>query len=420
MNYEWLIAKRILRKPLHPASGWHTGKGEGESRHSTRPIIRITLAGIVISMIVMIAAVAVLTGFQKELREKISGFGGHIQITSFDLNNSYESSPISLNQPFYPSLEKEEGIRHIQVFATKAGIIATKTDKQGVVLKGVGSDYDWTFFRDKITEGKVLALSDTVKSNEVLLSQKIAAKLNLHPGDAFTMHFIQQVPRVRKFTVAGIYSTGLEEFDNLFVLGDIAHIRKLNDWSDTQVGGFEVLINDFSKLEEMGAKVYGIAGYELNTRTIREIYPQVFSWLELLDVNTAIILVLMVVVAGINMISALLIIMLERTNMIGMLKSMGTPNASLRKIFLYTAARLIGRGMLWGNLIGIGLCLIQKYWKIISLNQETYYISYAPVNLSISHIFLLNAGTFVACTAMMLLPTMILSGITPVKAIRFR
>ena len=368
----------------------------------------------------MIASVAVLTGFQIELREKISGFGAHIQITGFGSSNSYESSPINMNQPFYPSLEKEDGIRHIQVFATKAGIISTETDKQGALLKGVGSDYDWDFFRDKIVEGNVLSLNDTTKSNEVLLSQKIASKLNLHTGDAFTMHFIQELPRVRKFTVAGIYATGLEEFDNLYVFGDIGHIRKLNNWSDTQVGGFEVLVNDFNKLDEMGKKVYNVVGYDLNTRTIKEIYPQIFSWLKLLDMNTGIILVLMIVVAGINMISALLIIMLERTNMIGMLKSMGTPNASLRKIFLYTAAILIGRGMLWGNIIGIGLALVQKYSKIIGLNEETYYISYAPVHLSATDIFLLNAGTFIACTLMMLLPTMILSGITPVKSLRFK
>jgi lipoprotein-releasing system permease protein len=325
-----------------------------------------------------------------------------------------------MNQPFYPSLDKTEGIRHIQVFATKAGIIKTGTDIQGVMLKGVGSDYDWNFFRDKMKSGKVLSLSDTAKSDEVLLSQKIASQLHLDTGDTFVMHFIQQPPRARKFKVAGIYSTGLEEFDNLFVFCDIAHIRKLNDWSDAQVGGFEVLVKDFSRLDEIGEKVYASIGPELNARTIKEVYPQVFDWLNLQDMNAAIIIVLMVVVAGINMISALLIIMLERTNMIGMLKSMGTPNASLRNIFLYTASILIGRGMLWGNIIGIAVCLVQKYGKIMGLNQESYYISYVPIHISVPDILLLNAGTFITCTVMMLLPTLILSGITPVKAIRFR
>ncbi len=419
MNYEWLIAKRILRRPARHAFTVEQA-AEGQSRNSTRPIIRITLIGIIISMAVMIASIAVVTGFQKEIREKISGFGAHIQITSFDMNNSYESSPVSMNQPFYPSLNKVEGIRHIQVFAKKAGIIKAGADIQGVILKGVGSDYDWDFFKDKIKAGKVLSLNDTAKSDDVLISQKVADKLHLKTGDSFIMHFIQQPPRARKFTIAGIYSTGLEEFDNLFVFCDIAHIRKLNDWSDTQVGGFEVLVKDFSKLDEAGKKVYASIGPELNARTIREVYPQVFDWLNLQDVNAAIIIVLMVIVAGINMISALLIIMLERTHMIGMLKSMGTPNGSMRKIFLYTAAILIGRGMLWGNIIGIGLCLVQKYGKIIGLNQESYYISYVPVHLSVPDIVLLNAGTFIACTAMMLLPTLILSGITPVKAIRFR
>ncbi len=420
MNYEWLIAKRILRKPARHALASGLAGGEGQKRNSTRPIIRITITGIIISMAVMIAAIAVVTGFQKEIREKISGFGAHIQITSYDMNNSFESSPISIRQPFYPLLEKVDGIRHIQVFATKAGIIKTGTEIQSVLLKGVGSDYDWDFFKDKIITGKVLSLNDTVKSDEVLISQKIAEKLKLKVGDTFIMHFIQQPPRFRKFTIAGIYLTGLEEFDNLFVFGDINHIRKLNDWSDDKVGGFEVLVNDFNKLDEIGQKVYASIGPELNARTIKEVYPQVFDWLKLQDVNALIIIVLMVVVAGINMISALLIIMLERTNMIGMLKSMGTSNGSLRKIFVYTAARLIGKGMLWGNIIGIGICLIQKYGKIIGLNQESYYISYVPVHISIPDILLLNAGTFIVCTAMMLLPTMILSGITPVKAIRFR
>jgi len=407
LNYQWFIASRILRKG-------------GQSRKSTRPIIRIALSGIALGMAVMIVAVAVVTGFQKEIREKIIGFGSHIQITSFDMNNSFESSPISKQQSFYPSLDTVEGIKHIQVFATKAGIIKTGTEIQGVMLKGVGSDYDWSYFRNKILSGNILSLNDSAKSDGILISKKISQRLKLNVGDKLIMHFIQQPPRYRKFSVKGIYETGLEEFDNLFVFCDIAHIRKLNDWTDDQVGGFEIIVTDFSKLDKTGEKVYETIGHDLNARTIKEIYPQIFDWLGLQDVNAAIIIILMIIVAGINMISALLIIILERTNMIGMLKAMGASDGNLRRIFISVSSILIGRGMLWGNIFGIGLCLIQKQWQLIGLNQESYYINHVPIHFAVMDLIYLNAGTFIVCTVMMILPTMIISGINPVKAIRFR
>ena len=407
MNYHWLIAQRILRR-------------RDKEKSSTRPIIRVALTGIAIGMAVMLVALAVVTGFQKEIREKVIGFGSHIQITSFDMNNSFESSPIEKNQPFYPALDTVEGIKHIQVFATKAGIIKTGTEIQGVMLKGVGSDYDWTFFRDKMAKGKVLSVTDTAKSDEVLISKKISKLLKLGLGDKLIMHFIQQPPRYRRFIVSGIYETGLEEFDNIYVLCDIAHIIKLNDWNENQVGGFEVLVNDFSKLDETGLHVYDIVDKELNARTIKEIYPQHFDWLELMDMNGIIIIVLMIIVAGINMISTLLIIMVDRTNMIGILKAMGASNGNLRLVFLSVSSILTLRGMFWGNIIGIALCLAQKQWHFITMNQESYYIKYVAIQIDAWYILLLNAGTFAACTLMVLLPTLIIAGISPVKAIRFR
>ena len=407
MNYHWLIAQRILRRQ----------RGE---KNSTRPIIRIALTGIAIGMAVMIVALAVVMGFQREIREKVIGFGSHIQVTSFDMNNSFESSPINRNQPFYPSLDTMEGVRHIQVFATKAGIIKTGTEIQGVMLKGVGTDYDWSFFRNKIISGKIISLNDSAKSDEVLISKKISNRLKLGVGDKFIMHFIQQPPRYRRFIVSGIYETGLEEFDNIFVLCDIGHIIKLNDWNESEVGGFEVTVRDFSRLDETGSRVYAAIGQQLNARTIKEIYPQLFDWLGLQDVNAAIIIVLMIIVAGINMISALLIIMLERTNMIGMLKAMGSSNGDLRWIFLSVSSILTLRGMILGNIIGIVLCLSQKYFMLIPLNEESYYIKYVPIHFDAFYLLLLNAGTFFSCTLMMLLPTLIIAGISPVKAIRFR
>ena len=336
------------------------------------------------------------------------------------MNNSFESSPISKNQPFYPSLDTMNGVKHIQIFATKAGIIKTGTQIQGVMLKGVGSDYDWSFFLKKMVEGKVLNISDTAKTDDVIISKKISKLLKLSVGDKLIMHFIQQPPRYRRFVVSGIYETGLEEFDNLFVMCDIAHIIKLNDWKPDEVGGFEVQVNDFDQLEKTSARIYTAIPQNLNARSIKEIYPQLFDWLGLQDVNAAIIIILMIVVAGINMISALLIIILERTNMIGMLKAMGASNGNLRRIFLSVSSILTLRGMFWGNIIGILLCLTQKYFHFIPLNEESYYIKYVPININAWHILLLDSGTLAACMLMMILPTMIIAGINPVKAIRFR
>lgn len=385
----------------------------------SRPVVRIALISVALGFTVMILALAVVSGFKDEIREKVIGFGAHIQVSNYDENNSYETKPIDRNQFFLQDLKKNEGIRHIEVFATKAGIIKTNEELQGVVAKGIGSDFDWSYFGKKITDGKNFTVNDSVKSDAVLISKNISKKLNLKTGDNLVMYFIQQPPRARKFKITGIYETGLEEFDNLYVFCDIAHIQKLNDWTPGQVGGFEITIKDFDKLDETGKQVYASIGPELNSRTIKEIYPQIFDWLNLQDVNGIIIITLMLIVAGINMISALIIIILERVNMIGTLKALGAANISVKKIFLYVASFLIGRGLLWGNIAGIGIVLLQKYFHLIHLNQESYYISYVPVNISVVQFLMLNAGTLAVCVAMMLLPTLIITKISPLKALRF-
>jgi lipoprotein-releasing system permease protein len=327
-----------------------------------------------------------------------------------------------MDQPFYPGLEKIDGIEHIQVFALKAGIIKTKDELQGVVLKGVGPDYDWTFLKHHLITGSTFEVNDTIPSGNILISAVISRKLKLNPGDEVRMYFLsgsETQPRGRKFTVSGIYETGLEEFDEVYVIGDLRHIQKLNNWGSDMVSGFEVFIKDFKSLDKMGDLVYKTIGYNLNAETVIQEYPQIFDWLRLMDINVVIILVLMILVAGITIISTLLIMILERTNMIGILKALGIKNSELRRLFVYLTARIIARGLFWGNVIGIGIALIQDWTKVIPLEKESYYISYVPVILNISHILLINAGTFAVCLVMVLIPGYIIGKITPVKAIRF-
>jgi len=405
LNTELFIARRIL---------------SGNRDNFSRPIVRIAILSIALGLAVMLVSVAIVTGFQTQIRDKVIGFGSHIQITAFNSNVSYESNPIPKKQPFYPGLEKVKGIRHIQVYATKAGIIKTDEQIQGVVLKGIGSDYDWSFFKNKIVEGKPIAISDTGKTDEVLISRNLANMLKLKLHDDLRMYFINQnQTRARKFVIAGIYQTGLEEFDKMYVICDIAHIQKLNNWSTGEVAGFEVLINDFDDLKTMRETVKDNIGYDLKAESIRDMYPQIFDWLALQDTNVAIILTLMVLVSGIAMISTLLILILERTNMIGILKALGMKNSGIRKIFLYNSAYIIGKGLLWGNLAGITLCWLQLHFGIIKLPQESYYVSVVPINLYYLPILLINIGTLLVCMILLIVPSHIISRIQPVKAIRW-
>lgn len=368
----------------------------------------------------MFVAIAILTGFQKEVREKVIGFGAHIQISHYDENSSLETKPISMHQDFYPSLETARGIRHIQVYATKAGIIKTADQIQGIVLKGIGPDYDHSFFTNKMISGHFLHLSDTGKSNDVLISKYLASLLKLRLNDDIRMYFISGTTTLgRKFHIAGIYETGLEEFDKVYVFCDIKHIQKLNNWQPDEVGGFEVILNDFKDLDKMGKFVYSKIGMTLDAKTIRDLYPQIFDWLDLQDINVLIILILMILVSGITMISVLLILILERTNMIGILKALGMSNGGIRRVFLLNAAYIIGQGLFWGNLVGATLCILQQKYGIITLPQESYYVSVVPVNLDSMNILLLNAGTLIVCLAMLLLPSFVTSRISPVRAIRY-
>ena len=413
MNIELHIAKRLVR-------------GDERKKSISGPIVTIAIAGIALGLAVMIMSVSIVTGFKQEIRNKVIGFGSHIQIINFDSNISYETTPVSRHQDFLPDIMMIPEVRHIQPFATKAGIIRTRDDIQGVVLKGIDSSFDWSFFEQNMLEGDRFEINDNQTSNEAVISQTIASLLRLNIGDDFAMYFVQDPPRFRRFTLSGIYETGLEELDKLFILGDLRHIQSLNDWEEHQISGFEILLEDYDNLERVTRQVDEIAGHvftedmsRLRVVSISNKYPQFFDWLELLDMNVWVILTLMVIVAGFNMVSGLLILILERTGMIGILKALGLENSGLRKIFLYQSAFLIAKGLFWGNLIGIGIAMIQQYTGILKLDQASYFISTVPVNLKLSHLLMLNIGTMIITIAMLIVPSYIIGKISPEKTIRF-
>ncbi len=395
------------------------GSSKG-TKSFTAHIRIIAILSIALGLSVMIISMAVVTGFQNEIRDKVIGFGSHIQITNLDYNISFESRPIGREQEFLHEAHKIRGVDHIQVFATKPGIIKTDEDIHGIILKGIGHDFNWDFFEQRLVEGRTIAVSDTVRSDEIIISAHIANRLRLQTGDHVFIYFIQDPPRIRRLDIAGIYDTGLEELDKIFVLGDIRHIQQLNDWSSNQVGGFEVLVSDFGMISEITEKMLDIIPYTLDAKSIRDLYPQIFDWLSLLDMNVYVIIVLMIMVAGINMITTLLINILEKTSSIGILKAVGGSNILVRKIFLYHAGMLIWKGMLWGNIAGLAVCFIQDQFGVLTLNPESYYVSQVPVNVQLSHILLLNAGTFAVSMAMLIIPTYIIARISPVKAMIFR
>ena len=406
MNIEFFIAKRLF-----------TAK-EKNNRY-TKPIFRIAILAISLSVAVMLLSLVILSGFKSDISEKIIGFGSHITITSFTNNQSYESEPVSIIQDFYPKIKDEEGISNIQVFAKKAGIIKTVNDISGVLLKGVSGDFDNSFFSKNLLEGNVPFYNDSVVSNKIMLSSSISNKLNLSIGDDVVVYFFQEPTRVRKFVLHGIYETGFVDFDDLIMIVDIKHIQKLNNWKNNEVGGFEILIDNFDKLDEITNHVYTKIPYNLNAQSIVEKNPQLFDWLELQNVNLKVILILMLVVGSVNMITALLILILEKTKLVGILKSLGCSNWSIRKVFLYNASHLIINGIVLGNIIGLGFALLQQKFKLILLDPNIYFMNTVPIKFDFMHIFALNLSVLVICLLVLIIPSYVITKITPVKAIRF-
>ncbi len=409
MNFELFIAKRIIGNKAYKSS-------------VSAPIIKIGITAIAIGMVVMLIAIATGFGLQQKIRDKAVAFNGHIEITNYDTNASDESQvPISINQDFYPKFKNVEGITHVQAVATKFAVIRTESDFEGIVVKGVGADYNWQYFEEFLVQGRLPDFSGK-RNEEILISKYLANRLGFKIGDKVNTLFGQQFNervRIMNYEIVGIYNSGFQELDEKFCLADIRHIQRLNKWEKDQIGSFEVFINDFSELPEISRKVYQETPSELNATPITQKYYTVFEWIKVFDNNTYGIIIIMIIVAGINMITALLVLILERTNMIGVLKALGTSNWSIRKVFLYNASYLIGLGLIWGNAIGLGLLFAQKYFKLFPLNPDTYYVSEAPVYLSLDYIIILNVGTFVACLLMLLIPSIIISKISPVKAIRF-
>ncbi len=413
LNFEYYIARRIY------FSGDHKNRISG-------PAVKVALAGIMLGVIVMVLTVAIITGFKKEVIQKVIGLGSHIRITNFDSNNSFKSQPIVLDSSFLSTLSEIEGIRSMQKYATEPGIIKHESQLQTVVIKGLDSDFDWDFFNASMVDGNSVTFGTGETNDTAIISRSLSKMLGLKPGDRFHTYFFQNKIRGRALIVGGIYETNFPEFDKTFVLTDIRQVRKLNGWDSTQVSGLEILLDDFDDLDEIGEKVFLIAannfnedGSSLLSRTIKELYGDIFGWLALLDMNVWIILFLMISVAAINMISGVLILILERTQMIGILKSMGAENWSIRKIFLYQSFFLTGKGMLWGNVIALLICFVQARWHLIPLDPVNYYVDSVPINLNFLLWAAINAGTLILTISMMVLPSYIITKIIPAKSIQF-
>ena len=407
MNLEYFIAKRLISAKDYKSS-------------ISAPIIKIAISAIAIGMIMMIVSVATGIGLQQKIREKVSAFNGHIIISNYDNNQSEVTlTPISKKQDFYPKFTSVPAVEHIQAIASKAGIIRTETAFEGIIFKGVGNDYKWDNIKEYIIEGRIPNVKGDL-NEEVVISQFIANRLNLKVGDGFNTFFMKEKGyNLRNFDVVGIFNSGFQEFDATYIIGDIRHMQRINKWAPDQIGAFEVFVDDFNTIESTGEQVYAQTASTLDSKTIIEKYSYIFEWLQLFDFNIIVILVVMILVATINMVVALLVLILERTQMIGILKALGANNWSVRKIFLYNAFYLIIRGLFWGNLIGISLLLIQQQFGIIQLPPENYYVNQAPVYLNWGYILLLNLLTVTVCFLVLLIPSYIITKISPVKATRF-
>ena len=422
MNFSNYIAQRILNK------------GQ-EKKNISSPIVKIGIIGISLGIAVMIITMAVVTGFQKQIIEKITTFTAHLQINDYDQNQSLEPNPISFDKALLKTIANTPNVKHIQSFATKNGILKTKTENEGVVLKGISEDFDWSYLKPYISEGSVLNIKSDSITKDIFISKTLADKLHLKLNQKLLVYFmtkkkladttvssqqfIDYEPRVKDFYVKGIFNTGFSDFDKSLVFVDLKQIQKINYWKEDEVAGYEVYLNNFELLDQSLLTVNDVVGYKYTVASVKQIQSAIFNWLQMIDLNAIIIITLMVLVAAINMISALLILILERTSLVGILKSLGLANGSVRKIFFFVSIQLLIKGLIYGNIIGIGFCLIQTYFKVATLNPATYYLEYVPINLSIIHILLINLGTIITCLIMMFLPTLILNKITPIKAIRF-
>lgn len=400
---------------------------KGDRRKVSRPAIRIATAGVAIGLAVMIVSVSVVLGFKHTIRDKVIGFGSHITVTNFLALQDDRPYPISMNDSIMEAIKSIDGIKHVQRYAMKQGILKTENDFMGVMFKGVAEDYDTTFIHDNLVEGAVPKFSSETGSNKILISKTNADKLGLKSGDRVFAYFINgNDVRARRFNVAGIYQTNLTKFDNAICFCDLYTAVKLNNWEKDQASGAEITVDNYDRLATVEKTIVKRVnrttdrhGETYSSATVEQLNPQIFTWLDLLDLNVWIILALMVCVAGITMISGLLIIILERTNMIGVMKALGARNRTIRHTFLWFAVFIIGKGMLWGNVIGIGLTALQYFTGIVSLDPTTYYVNTVPVEFDMPLIATINIATLIVCVAALIAPSHLVSFIHPAKSMRY-
>lgn len=407
MNFEYFIAKHI---------------SPGKSYNYAKPVVRISYISIALGLALMIISVSVVIGFKNSISDKIIGFTSHLQIIPFDNNESLEASPITIEAELINKLKANSNITHLQLTGKKAAVLKTGDQIQGVVFKGVGSDYDTIFLSESLISGRFPKVYSDNKTDEVLISQELASRLKVSLGDNLRAWFVigeKGQARGRKFIISGIYNTSLEDFDNRFIIGDLRHIQRLNNWEYNQVGSIELMVTQPEKLRDFGFGLYRDLPYNYSVVTVLDEYPQIFNWLDLLDMNVAVILILMILVAAITMVSTLLILIIERTNMVGVLKALGANNRSVRKIFLYNAANIILKGMFWGNFIGLAFYFIQLKFQLIKLSPKDYYVDFVPVELSPLYFVLLNLGTFLVCLLMLIAPSYYITRIIPARALRY-
>ena len=402
---EWKIAQRLYFS-------------DQNNVRSSRPVVRVALLGIMIGVLIMIVAISVVIGFKREITQKVAGFGSHIQVVNFDNNSTYELQPIRVTDSLLNAIRQIDHVTHISQFATKPGIIKTDSTFQGIVFKG--TDY-WDYFSQNIIEGTL-----PENENEILLSKELANSLRVKVDDRLLCYFIEDELRVRRLHVTGIYNTCMVEMDKVFVLGHIDMVRRLSEWDKDQVSGLEILVDDLRHLPEATESVYFATanrldkdGNTLYTQNLQQLNPQIFGWLDLLDMNVIIIIVLMLCVSGFSIITGLIILILDSIALIGTLKALGANDRFVRRIFVYQALMLIGKGMLWGNIIGLGVCALQYFTHMIPLEASSYYVSYVPMAFAWGWWLLLNIGTLLVSWLILLAPSAIVTQISPAKVMHF-
>ncbi|MBQ3617998.1 MAG: ABC transporter permease [Bacteroidales bacterium] len=413
MKLEWFIARRI------------SGKSYNKGVSST--VVKIAVAAVALSVAVMIASMSVIIGFKNEIMDKVVGFGSCVNIVNRETGGNYETMPISSEQDFFPSIENEQGINHIQRYVMKPAILKSGADILGVIIKGVGSEYDFKFFEDNMLEGCAPKIIAGQKTDSMLISKRMADLLNLKLGDKVVAYFVQDPPRMRKYTVSGIYQTGLEDYDKLFCFTDMTDIQKINGWNENQISGFEVMIDDFSKLEDMSSLVREYAGYQisedgamLRVTNVKDNNRQLFDWITLTEMNVYVILAIMFFVAFVNMSTAMLIIIFERAAMIGIMKAVGSSNWLIRKIFIIQSVHITSRGVVIGNIVAAVLILLEQYFHLVGLDPASYYVDHVPAEFQLWYFIAIDLGTLLVMSIMLVLPSMAISKMEPAKVVNFR